>query len=273
MGRGEDRELGKLPALLLRHRVELRDRAERLPLEDDPMDGLARPHHVYCTAAHPEASAAQLHVVPGVLHPDQLLEKRLPADLLADPERDHGRGVVLGGAKAVDAAHRRDHEHVPPREERLGRPMPEPVDLLVDRRVLLDVEIDLGNVCLGLVVVVVADEVLHGARREEGPEFAHELGGERLVRADDEGRSLEAGDRVRHREGLPAAGDAEQRHELLSPLDPADDLFDRGRLVALRNHVGSEVEPARKPGRRGRRGRWRPRGAHRRTGRTVRPPG
>ena len=38
--------------------------------------------------------------------------------------------------------------------------MAEPIDLVVDRRVLLDVGVRRGHVGLGLVVVVVADEVL-----------------------------------------------------------------------------------------------------------------
>ena len=37
--------------------------------------------------------------------------------------------------------------------------MPEPVDLVVDRRLFFDERIGLGNVGLWLVVVVVADEV------------------------------------------------------------------------------------------------------------------
>ena len=38
--------------------------------------------------------------------------------------------------------------------------MPQPVDVVVPRRVLLDVEVGLRDVRLGLVVVVVRDEVL-----------------------------------------------------------------------------------------------------------------
>ncbi len=133
-------------------------------------------------------------------------------------------------------------EDVPSGQQGLGRPVAESVDLLVDRRVFLDVEVDLGNVRLGLVVVVVADEVLDGVVGEQGAELAHQLGGEGLVRAHDEGRPLEAGDRVRHREGLAAARDPEQRDVLLPLLDPTDDLLDRLRLVSLGQEVRLELE-------------------------------
>ena len=59
------------------------------------------------------------------------------------------------------------------------------------RAVLLDVEVGLGNVGLGLVVVVVGDEVLDGVVGEELPELVAELRGERLVVGDHERRAAD----------------------------------------------------------------------------------
>ena len=50
--------------------------------------------------------------------------------------------------------------HVAALEQRLGGAQAEAVDLLVDAGLLLDVGVGLRNVGLGLVVVVVGDEVL-----------------------------------------------------------------------------------------------------------------
>jgi len=52
-----------------------------------------------------------------------------------------------------------------------------PVDLVVDERVLLDVGVRLRDVGLGLVVVVVGDEVLDRVLREERLELSVQLGG------------------------------------------------------------------------------------------------
>ena len=68
--------------------------------------------------------------------------------------------VGLRRAEAEDARHRGDDDHVAAREQRRRRGVAQPVDLLVDRRVLLDVEVLARDVGLGLVVVVVGDEVL-----------------------------------------------------------------------------------------------------------------
>ncbi len=66
------------------------------------------------------------------------------------------------------------------------------VDVLVDRGVFLDVDVALRDVRFGLVVVVVADEVVDGVVREEALELLVELGRERLVVREDERRLAEA---------------------------------------------------------------------------------
>src|SRR6201989_2823925 len=91
-----------------------------------------------------------------------------------------------------------------------GGGVPEAVDLVVDRAVLLDVEILRRDVGLGLVVVVIGDEVVDLVLGEELAELVAELRAERLVVGDDERGTLALGDRRRHREGLAGAGGAEQ---------------------------------------------------------------
>jgi hypothetical protein len=59
--------------------------------------------------------------------------------------------------------------------------MPQPIDLVVDRGVLLDIEVLRGDVGLRLVVVVIADEVLDGVFGKELPELVAELRRQSLV--------------------------------------------------------------------------------------------
>src|SRR4051812_15103673 len=109
--------------------------------------------------------------------------------------------------------------------------MPQPVDLVVDRGVLLDVEVLVRDVGLGLVVVVVGDEVLDRVVGEELPDLAAELGRQRLVVGEHERGLLDLLDRETHRGGLARAGDAEQRLEALAPAEALGKLRDRLRLV------------------------------------------
>jgi predicted nucleic acid-binding OB-fold protein len=64
--------------------------------------------------------------------------------------------VIFGRiADTVDRRHRRHDHHVAPLQQALGGRQPHLLDVLVDRRVLLDEQVALRHVGFGLVVVVV----------------------------------------------------------------------------------------------------------------------
>ena len=78
--------------------------------------------------------------------------------------------------------------------------------------------------------------------REEGLEFAVELGGEGLVVAEDQRRTLQALDHPGHGESLARARDAEQRHVTHACLQCGAELGDGFRLVAGRLVFGFELK-------------------------------
>ena len=129
-----------------------------------------------------------------------------------------------------------------PREQRRRGREPQALDLLVDRRILLDVGVRARDVGLGLVVIEVADEILDRVVREELLELRVELRGERLVVRDDQRGLLEVPDDVRRRESLARAGHAEQRLVPVPGLEGFRQFRDRLRLVALGLVAGSEFE-------------------------------
>ena len=103
------------------------------------------------------------------------------------------------------------------------------------------------DVGLGLVVVVVGDEVLDRVLGEDLAELVGELRPERLVRGDHERRPLHPLDDVRDRERLARAGGAEQRQVRLTALDAFDELVDRAGLVTGRLMVGVDREGGHRP--------------------------
>ena len=120
--------------------------------------------------------------------------------------------------------------------------MPELVDLVVDVGLFLDVEVAAGHVGLGLVVVVVGDEVLDGVVGEEVAELLHQLGCQRLVRRDHQGGALDQLDDLGHRVRLAGAGDAQQRLVLQAGANALCQLFDGLRLISARFEVGDDLE-------------------------------
>ena len=239
--RGEHREARDLLLQVPGQRVEELQRLD-LVVEERDADrilGVLRRKDVEDVAAHAEHAALELDVVARVLHLRQPLDRVALRHAVALLQvQDHA--VVLGRvADAVDRGHRRDDHAVRPLEDRLGRGQAHLLDVLVDRAVLLDVEVARRDVRLRLVVVVVRHEVLDRVVREELAELGVELRGERLVRRDHDRGPSGARDHVGHRERLARPRDAQQRLVREPVGEALDELRDRLRLVArrLERHV------------------------------------
>ncbi|SIK18859.1 Uncharacterised protein [Mycobacteroides abscessus subsp. abscessus] len=211
---------------------ELDAQGELLVLRDD-LDGVA---------PDPERAAGEGHVVARVLHRDEPLEEFVPVALLPLVEGDHAVDVLLGGAETVDARDGRDDDDVAAGEQRVRRRVPQPLDLVVDRRVLLDEGVGLRDVRFRLVVVVVGDEVLDRVVGQELAELVGQLGGEGLVRRHDERGPLHLFDEPRRRRRLAGAGGAEEDDVALTGVEALGDLTDRGGLVARGRVFGDDLE-------------------------------
>ncbi len=195
-------------------------------------------------AAHPEGPALQVVVVAVVAGLHELGQELAPVEGLPLAHEEQHPVVGLGRAQAVDAGDGGHDDHVAPLEEAAGGAEAHPVDLLVDGRFLLDVGVGLGDVGLGLVVVVIGDEVLDRVVGEERLELLVELGGQGLVVGEDEGGPVHAGEDGGDGEGLAAARDPEQDLVLVPAQEPGRQLVDRPRLVAARLEVAGQPEAA-----------------------------
>ena len=193
-------------------------------------------------AADPERAASEVVIVALVLNLDELAEHLVARDPLPALEGQQHAVIGFRRAQAVDARHAGDDDHVAALEQRSGRGQAHPVDLVVDRRFLLDVRVGGGNVGLGLVVVVVADEVLDRVLGKEAPELLEELSRQGLVVDHHQRRPVDGGDGVRHGERLARPGDAEQHLMPIAPVEPLGQLADRARLIPGELEVGDEAE-------------------------------
>ena len=128
----------------------------------------------------------------------------------------------------------------------LAADKPEPLDLLVDGRVLLDVSVRARDVGLRLVIIEVADEILHRVVREKLLELGIKLRGERFVVGNDQRRPVQFANDVGDGERFAGARDAEQRLMPVAGLDRFEQLGNRLALVAawlvirfeLKRHAG-----------------------------------
>ncbi len=134
----------------------------------------------------------------GVLHVGEAPQQSaLIRFVAADQVQDH-REVRFRVTQAVNGRHGGNDDRVRALEKRLRRDRricsmcSLTLNVLVDRRVLLYICVRRGYVCLGLVVVVVRDEIFHGVVREELAEFAVELGCQGFIVRQHHGWALHA---------------------------------------------------------------------------------
>ncbi len=162
---------------------------------------------------------------------------------MADAHAQDAFLVLVGVACAVDARHRRDdHDVATAAHQRRHRRKPQFVDFLVDHQVFLDVRPGGGDERLGLVVVVVADEVLDGVIRKKLLELAVELRGQGFVMAQHQRGAVDLLDDVSDGEGFAGTRHAEQRLGRFAVAQALHELLDGLGLVAGGDVFGSEFE-------------------------------
>ena len=230
-------------------RIDQRDRLDRIPEElhaDRPLL-LISGENLDDVAPDAERSAMEIDVVPLVLDLDETRQHCIPRDLHPLFEQQQHPLVGLRGTQTVDAGNAGHDDHVPPLQQCIRGRVAELVDFLVDRGVLLDVGVGAGKVGLGLIIVVVTDEIFDGVVREEALEFPVELGGKGLVVGDHQGRPVDRRDHVRHREGLSGTGHSEQHLVPQSVLQPLDEAGDGLRLIPPRLKLADQTERSHNP--------------------------
>ena len=193
-------------------------------------------------AAHPETAPGDLHVVAGVLVVHQLPQGTAQVEGFAHLKFHSGFEVFTGNPQAVNAADRGHHNHIAPLKQRAGRRVAQHVDLFVDRRCFGDVGVRDGHIRLGLVVVVIGDEVFNGVVREKFPQLIAELGRQRFVVGQHQGGPAGAGDHIGNREGFSGAGGPEKGLVALPRLQASHHLGDGGGLIPLGFVGGVELE-------------------------------
>ena len=107
-------------------------------------------------------------------------------------------GVVFRRAKAVNARNRGDYNHVAPGQQGVGGGVAQLVYVVVDGRIFFNIGVRGGNISLWLVIVVVADKILHRVARKQLAKLAVQLRGQCLVGGQHQGRAVATGNNVGH---------------------------------------------------------------------------
>ena len=157
-------------------------------------------------ASDAKGSARKVHVVALVLHSHQLNNHVALPELVAGSQSHHHLVVRLGLANTVDSGDGCDDYHITPLQNAFGARQPHLFNVFVNRRVFFNKQIALWNIRLGLVVVVITDEILHRVFGKELAKLTVQLGCQRFVGRKHNGGPAHASNHVGHGERFTRAG-------------------------------------------------------------------
>ena len=120
--------------------------------------------------------------------------------------------------------------------------MAQTVDLVVDRHIFFYICVRVGDIRLGLVIIVIGNKVFDRVFGEELAELRTKLSGKRFVVREHERRTVDVRDDVRHRECFSRTGNAEQRLFVRAFKHTLGQFCDRLRLISRRLVIRHEFE-------------------------------
>ncbi len=190
--------------------------------------------YLYRIPAHAEHVALKGEIVSLVAYLHELAHYLRHAARLSLAHGQHHAFIVYRIAETVYARYRGHNDHVAALEQRRRGRMAKPLDLVVYAHVLLDEGIRVRDIRLGLIIVVIGNEILHGIVGEKLPELAAELRGKSLVMRQHQRGPLQALYHLCHGISFSRARHAKQRLLGKSHFNSARQLFDSLRLVSGR---------------------------------------
>jgi hypothetical protein len=140
--------------------------------------------------------------------------------------------IFIGRAEAIDTGYTGYDDYVPPLQEGTGCGMAQAVYGVVYRGVFGDIGIGLRYIGFRLIIVIIADEVLHGVFGKKLFEFIEELSGQGLIWGYNKGGPLCPGNDVGHGKGLAGTGNTEEYLVLVAFLQGTGEGLNGLRLVA-----------------------------------------
>ena len=153
-------------------------------------------------ATHPKRPTAEVNVIALVLHAHQLGNHVALAHFVARAQGHHHLVVRLGLANAINGRHGGHYHHIAPLQHTFGTTQAHLLNVLIDGRVFFDEQVALRHIGLGLVVIVVAYEILHRIFGKKLAKLAVQLCCKRLVWCKNNSRPSKPRNHIGHGEGF-----------------------------------------------------------------------
>ena len=142
--------------------------------------------------------------------------------------------ILIDLSDTVDTWHWCNNNHISTRQERFSCCMSKPINLRINRRLLLNIGTSLHDKCLRLIIIIVWDKIMHSIIREKFCKLCSELSCECLVMSNHQCWSLEIRNHICHRIGFSWSCYTEQCLRFITSKKRISEYLDSLRLITSR---------------------------------------
>ena len=191
--------------------------------------------HIHIITLNTKSSACEIGARSAVEAFHQAMQKTLAAHGLATLYWDDALMELNGVSDTINARYTGYDNHISSAaEQRACSRQAKLFNLVIDLQILFNVNTGSRNKSLGLVIVVVTDEVLDHVIGEKRFELGVKLSSQCFVVAEHQRGTLCIGNHIGHGERLSGTCNAQQRLVFVATLHTIGQFANGGRLVATR---------------------------------------
>ena len=190
--------------------------------------------HLHHIPAHPKFVAYKIDIVALILDFHQFLYQFVPVFGHTGAKRDYHVMVIDRVSQRIDAGNACHNNHVPTLPKCGSCRMAQLFDLVIDRGILFNISIGVGNIRFRLIVIVVGYKIFYRVVRKKLLKLGTELSCQCFIMGEDKGWTVDVGDDICHRECFSRAGNSKQGLFFHPAQNPFGQLFDCLWLISCR---------------------------------------
>ena len=176
----------------------------------------------------------KIQIIAVILHFHQSAQDFIPVLLHAGAQGKHHAVVFLRVTQAINTRNAGNNNNILSLHQRRRGGMAQLINFIIDRGILFDIGIRTWYIRFGLIIIIIADEILHRIFGEELLQLVIKLCRKGFIMRNDQSRLLDFLNDICHREGFARACYPQQSLEFQALLEALRNFFNRLRLITGR---------------------------------------
>ena len=236
MRRGENRDMVSCPDDFACQHIYFRNTVDFIP-EKFHTNGMLRRadrenfDHI---PTDTKRTSFKIQIIAVILHFHQSAQDFIPVLLHAGAQGKHHAVVFLRVTQAINTGNAGNNNNILSLHQRRRGGMAQLINFIIDRGILFDIGIRTGYIRLRLIIVIIADEILHRIFGEKLLQLVIKLCRKGFIVRNDQGRLLDFLNDICHGKGFARTCNPQQGLEFQALLKALRNFFNRLRLITGR---------------------------------------